>query len=196
VVGDGEKIRTIVDNLVSNAIKYSPRSGTIAIDVGVDGAFAVLDVVDEGPGIEPGERQRIFESFYQGKPPLEGRVKGSGLGLAIAREYALVHGGRIEVSDRDDGRRGARFRLWLPLAATAGVSTEKATHARRPRRSRGRDDLFAPGSAFAVSAILAGCATLTPVVQVDEEVEEEPVIERPPIAPMVEYPRSSPWNRR
>ena len=125
VVGDGEKIRTIVDNLLSNAIKYSPRSGTIAIDLGVEGAFAVLDVVDEGPGIEPDERQRIFDSFYQGKPPLEGRVKGSGLGLAIAREYALVHGGRIEVSDRDDGRRGARFRLWLPLATAAAASAEK-----------------------------------------------------------------------
>jgi two-component system sensor histidine kinase GlrK len=126
VVGDAEKIRTIIDNLVSNAIKYSPRSGTIAVDLRIDGAFAVLDVVDEGPGIDREERQRIFDSFYQGKPPAEGRVKGSGLGLAIAREYALVHGGRIEVRDRDDGKRGAHFRLWLPLAAAAGANTDKA----------------------------------------------------------------------
>lgn len=125
VVGDAEKIRTIIDNLVSNAIKYSPRSGTIAVELRVDGAFAVLDVIDEGPGIEREERQRIFDSFYQGKPPAEGRVKGSGLGLAIAREYALVHGGRIEVRDRDDGNRGAHFRLWLPLAVAAGATTEK-----------------------------------------------------------------------
>ncbi len=65
----------------------------------------------------PAERERVFESFYTGKPPADGKVKGSGLGLAIAREYALAHGGRIEVLDRADGHRGARFRLWLPLAA-------------------------------------------------------------------------------
>jgi two-component system sensor histidine kinase GlrK len=117
VVGDADKIRAIVDNLVSNAIKYSPRSGSIALDLRVEGGNAVLDVVDQGPGIDPEDRPRIFESFYQGKPAPEGRIKGSGLGLAIAREYAVVHGGRIDLLERSDGRRGAHFRLWLPLAA-------------------------------------------------------------------------------
>jgi two-component system sensor histidine kinase GlrK len=119
VIGDGDKIRTIVDNLVSNAIKYSPRSGVIAVTLGNADGFAVLDVVDQGHGVDPEERERIFESFYQGKPPAEGRVKGSGLGLAITREYALAQGGRIVVQDRADQRKGAHFRLWLPLAATA-----------------------------------------------------------------------------
>ena len=122
VVGDAEKIRTIIDNLVSNAIKYSPRSGTIA-SISSDGEFAILDVVDQGHGVDARERQQIFDSFYQGRPPAEGRVKGSGLGLAIAREYAVAHGGQIEVLERGDGRPGARFRLSLPLAAggTAAV---------------------------------------------------------------------------
>jgi two-component system, NtrC family, sensor histidine kinase GlrK len=120
VVGDGEKIRAIVDNLLSNAIKYAPRSSPIKVDLSVEGDFAVLDVIDQGPGIDPDERPRIFESFYQGTIAPGGRIKGSGLGLAIAREYALVHGGRIEVLDRADGLRGARFRLWLPLAAGFG----------------------------------------------------------------------------
>ena len=117
VIGDAERIRTIVDNLVSNAIKYSPRSGDDRRrrSASTDG-FAVLDVIDEGRGVDPPERERIFESFYQGTPPIEGRVKGSGLGLAIAREYALAQGGRIEVRGRADGKRGAHFRLWLPLA--------------------------------------------------------------------------------
>jgi len=123
IVGDADKIRTIVDNLVSNAIKYSPRSGVIALYVLQEEGFAVLDVIDQGLGIVPADRQRVFESFYQGKPPAEGRVKGSGLGLAIARDYALAHGGRIEVRDRADGKRGAHFRLWLPLATgDAGVA--------------------------------------------------------------------------
>ena len=120
IVGDTEKIRTVVDNLVSNSIKYSPRAGNIEITLGPHAGFAVLDVVDQGPGVAAGERERVFDSFYTGKPPAEGRVKGSGLGLAIAREYAAAHGGRIEVLDRADGQRGARFRLWLPLAAGMG----------------------------------------------------------------------------
>ena len=120
VVGDADKIRTIVDNLISNAIKYSPRSGSIVVTLGSAQGFATLDVMDRGPGIDPQERARIFDSFYQGRPPVDGRVKGSGLGLAIARDYALAHGGRIEVADRADFDHGAHFRLWLPLAATGG----------------------------------------------------------------------------
>ncbi len=116
IVGDADKVRTIVDNLVSNAIKHSPRSGTIDVQLSIREGFARLDVIDQGLGVDPGERQRIFDSFYQGRPPVDGRVKGSGLGLAIAREYALSHGGRIDVIDRADGRRGAHFRLLLPLA--------------------------------------------------------------------------------
>jgi two-component system sensor histidine kinase GlrK len=125
VVGDPDRIRIIVDNLVSNAIKYSPRSGIVAIRLALDADAALLDVIDQGPGIDPADRPRIFESFYQGSVAPAGRIKGSGLGLAIAREYALAHGGRIELLDRSDGKRGAHFRLWLPLAAVdAGASTQ------------------------------------------------------------------------
>ena len=126
VVGDGDKVRTIVDNLISNAIKYSPRSASIVVALGSEQGFAVLDVIDRGPGIDPEERARIFDSFYQGRPPVDGRVKGSGLGLAIARDYALAHGGRIEVSDRADLGHGAHFRLWLPLAAGEGGTPLRA----------------------------------------------------------------------
>ena len=118
VIGDLEKLRTIVDNLLSNAIKYSPRNATVQLAVGVKDGYAVLDVIDEGRGVAPADRTRIFESFYQGPAPVDGRVKGSGLGLAIAREYAHAHGGRIEVAGRLDGKSGAWFRLSLPLATT------------------------------------------------------------------------------
>jgi len=117
VIGDAERLRTIIDNLLSNAIKYSPRNATIELNVGVRDGYAVLDVIDAGRGVAPDDRTRIFGSFYQGPPPVDGRVKGSGLGLAIAREYALAQGGRIEVAGRGDGKSGAWFRLSLPLAA-------------------------------------------------------------------------------
>lgn len=117
VIGDAERLRTIIDNLLSNAIKYSPRNAMIELGVGVKDGYAVVDVIDEGRGVAAADQSRIFESFYQGPPPVDGRVKGSGLGLAIAREYALAQGGRIEVSGRGDGRNGAWFRLSLPLAS-------------------------------------------------------------------------------
>jgi len=92
----------------------------------------VLDVIDRGSGIDREERERIFDSFYQGKAPVDGRVKGSGLGLAIAREYALAHGGRIEVMDRPERERGAHFRLWLPLATGDAESANPSEGAPLP----------------------------------------------------------------
>ena len=142
VLGDAEKLRTIVDNLVSNAVKYSPRSGTIALSLAVGDGLAVLEVTDEGPGVSPDEREKVFDSFYQGAPPAEGRVKGSGLGLAIAREYVLAHGGRIEAGERRDGRRGARFRVSLPLpssqAAVADGSAAMVLAAKSLSMGRGK----------------------------------------------------------
>jgi two-component system sensor histidine kinase GlrK len=129
VVGNAEKLRTIVDNLLSNAIKYSPRNATIALSVGVKDGEAVLDVLDEGRGVAASDRTRIFESFFQGPPPVDGRIKGSGLGLAIAREYALAQGGRIECGSRPDGRSGAWFRLALPLAPGEGARAPKTAPA-------------------------------------------------------------------
>jgi two-component system, NtrC family, sensor histidine kinase GlrK len=127
VVGDSERLRTIVDNLLSNALKYSPRNATVQVALAADERFAFLDVIDEGRGVADADRNRIFESFYQGPPPVDGRIKGSGLGLAIAREYAVAHGGRIDVHSRADGRSGAWFRLSLPLAGAL------AHVAQRPR---------------------------------------------------------------
>lgn len=116
ITGDAERLRTVVDNMISNAIKFSPRSSTINLKLSASGNDAVFDVADRGPGVVASERDKVFNSFYQGSAKPEGRVKGSGLGLAIAREYTLAHGGSLEVVDRADRARGAVFRLRLPLA--------------------------------------------------------------------------------
>jgi two-component system sensor histidine kinase GlrK len=123
ITGDGERIRTVVDNMVSNAIKFSPRSSTIEVTLAAVGDEAVLDVADHGPGVAADERDKIFGSFYQGRAKTEGRVKGSGLGLAIAREYTLAHGGRLEARERADDGDGAVFRLSLPLAFGSARAT-------------------------------------------------------------------------
>ncbi|MBI4194396.1 MAG: histidine kinase [Betaproteobacteria bacterium] len=115
LVADFEKLRVILDNLISNAIKFSPAGGMISITGRADGACLELDVADEGPGIPPAVRSHVFEPFYRGAQPAHGRVKGTGIGLSVVREYAAAHGGSVEVVEQA-GKRGARLRVRLPLA--------------------------------------------------------------------------------
>lgn len=111
VDGDEAKLRVIVDNLLSNAVKFAPPHSVIALTLrAVDGA-AVLDVIDAGPGVDPEDRARVFDAFYQGRPPASGHIRGSGLGLAIVKEYLNAHRGGIEIMD---SARGAHFRVRLP----------------------------------------------------------------------------------
>lgn len=108
---DREKVGSIVDNLISNAVKYSPARGMIEISLARRNGSAVMDIRDQGPGIELDERDMIFDAFYQGRAQSSGPIKGSGLGLSIAREFVNLHRGTIEIID--DGP-GAHFRLTLP----------------------------------------------------------------------------------
>ncbi|MGH8281340.1 MAG: HAMP domain-containing sensor histidine kinase [Gammaproteobacteria bacterium] len=117
VLADAEKLRIVVDNLLSNAIKYSPAGGTIHLQLKLKEGQAILNVEDEGPGIRPDEREKIFEAFYQGQDSNSGYVKGTGLGLSIAREYMRIHHGVIEIIEQ---QKGAHFRVALP-AARQGV---------------------------------------------------------------------------
>jgi two-component system sensor histidine kinase GlrK len=113
VSGDQEKLRILVDNLISNAIKYSPDGSSLVVSLSATDRDAILDVIDAGPGIPAGERERVFEAFYQGAPASKGHVRGTGLGLSIAQEYAQSHGGRIRVLDSENA--GAHLQVVLPL---------------------------------------------------------------------------------
>ncbi|MBT8121268.1 MAG: HAMP domain-containing histidine kinase [Gammaproteobacteria bacterium] len=110
--GDRDKLRTLVDNLVSNAIKYSPDSSSLRISLSADRANAYIEVADSGPGIPEEDHERVFEAFYQGKPADRGPVRGTGLGLSIAREYARAHGGDVSVVKSE--YKGAGLRVVLP----------------------------------------------------------------------------------
>ncbi len=113
MMGDRYKLRTVIDNLVSNAVKYSPEGGTIHIRLQSREAHAILDVIDDGMGIPQTERHKIFEPFYQKGATPDGYLKGNGLGLAIAREYLTAHNGTIDVVDHVG--TGAHFRVRLPV---------------------------------------------------------------------------------
>jgi two-component system sensor histidine kinase GlrK len=113
LAGDKEKLRIMVDNLVSNAIKFSPEGAPLWVLLSQRGKRAVIEVADSGPGIPAAERERVFEAFFQGAPADEGHVRGTGLGLSIASEYVHAHGGDISVLD--SGKVGARLQIVLPL---------------------------------------------------------------------------------
>src|SRR6267378_3877505 len=108
---DPEKLRSIVDNLISNAVKFTPPGGTISVKARALAGEAVIEVMDSGPGVPPEERESIFNLFFRGRTKADTGVKGSGLGLAIARELVEAHGGQIAVVA--DGA-GGHFRVTLP----------------------------------------------------------------------------------
>jgi two-component system sensor histidine kinase GlrK len=115
--GDRAKLKLILDNLISNAVKFTPEGGTITVRGRRHGDAVVIDVADTGPGIPPAERERIFEAFYQGPRPQGGLVRGTGIGLSVVQEFVQAHGGTIELVDGEFP--GAHFRVRLPAQASA-----------------------------------------------------------------------------
>jgi two-component system sensor histidine kinase GlrK len=115
VTADAEKLRVILDNLLSNAIRFSPEGGTVRASAQTANGCLDLEVADEGPGVAPEDRERMFDPFYQGRHNAEGLVGGTGIGLSVVREYAQAHGGSVELV-HEPGTRGARLRVRLPLA--------------------------------------------------------------------------------
>jgi two-component system phosphate regulon sensor histidine kinase PhoR len=114
--GDPEALRELVDNLVSNAIKYTPEGGRVDVRMAVEGSSAVLSVQDTGIGIAPEDQGRIFERFYRVDKARSRQLGGTGLGLSIVKHVALAHGGNVSVKSIPG--RGATFRVQLPLSAT------------------------------------------------------------------------------
>jgi two-component system sensor histidine kinase GlrK len=109
----------VLDNLLGNAVKFAPRGGNVGVAVTRAGGGAAIEVWDSGPGIDPAERVRIFEPFFQGSVGGSGPLKGSGLGLSIASEHVKAHGGRLELLE---GTGGARFRVTLPGAPGGAIA--------------------------------------------------------------------------
>jgi two-component system, NtrC family, sensor histidine kinase GlrK len=122
---DREQLRVVLDNLVSNAIKYTARGGKVRIITALDGEMVQIDVEDDGPGISLEDQERVFDSFYRGEASTNGKIKGSGLGLAIVREYVLAHQGSVYVVE--PGKPGGRFRVRLPVDQSGFVERSMAS---------------------------------------------------------------------
>ena len=101
IVGDGDLMREAVSNLIGNAIKFTPENGTVSISVTREGGLPVVRVCDTGIGVEPAERDKIFQRFY--RTASGHRVPGSGLGLSIAAAIANLHEFDLRFDDNDPG---------------------------------------------------------------------------------------------
>lgn len=113
-MGEESRLARVLDNIVDNAISFSPPDGLVEIAATSIGEDIIVSVEDEGPGLPAEEREAIFNRFHSMRPEGEDFGRHSGLGLAIAKAVVEGHDGRIVAEDRRDGRSGARFVISFP----------------------------------------------------------------------------------
>lgn len=116
---DATRIAQLLGNLISNAVKFTPKSGKIEVKVGTDADKALLEVTDTGVGIPADDRDRIFDRFFRSAIATQQVIPGTGLGLTIAKNIVAAHHGTITV-ESDEGR-GSTFRILLPLEQVPDV---------------------------------------------------------------------------
>jgi signal transduction histidine kinase len=115
---DPERLREAVDNLISNAIKYSPLGGNIELSMGADAGDTVISVKDEGAGFSQADISRLFGRFQRLSAKPTGGESSTGLGLSIVKRIVELHGGRVSAESPGTGR-GATFTIRLPAESNA-----------------------------------------------------------------------------
>jgi len=116
VMGKPDRLARAINNIIDNAVSFSPAGGLVEIAVAHVGDEVRIRIDDEGPGVPPEAREAIFNRFHSVRPEGEDFGRHSGLGLAIARAIVEGHNGEIDVQDRDDAPSGARFIIRIPAA--------------------------------------------------------------------------------
>ena len=122
VIADPVRLEQVIENLVLNAVKFTPSGGSIEVDVTRDHEFAVISVADNGAGIQPGMLESIFDLFTQDSVTLARSKGGLGIGLTLVRRLVELHGGTVRAFSEGPGR-GARFEVRLPLGVRLGEAT-------------------------------------------------------------------------
>lgn len=116
VLGEEQRLIRVLDNLIDNAISFSPDNGLVQIVATVAHNEVLVSVEDQGPGVPESEREHVFRRFHSVRPESEAFGKHSGLGLAIARSIVEGHQGKISIAGREDAQSGACFIVRLPMA--------------------------------------------------------------------------------
>lgn len=117
VQGDADALRTLLSNLLGNAIRHTPPQGRVDVSVSATSQGALLDVLDTGSGIAAEERGRVFDRFYRAQGDA---TPGSGLGLAIVKSVADAHGANVTLDARADGAQGLRVSVRFPVRMPGG----------------------------------------------------------------------------
>ncbi|WP_066269666.1 sensor histidine kinase [Hydrogenophaga palleronii] len=120
VLGEPAELASMLENVVRNALRFSPDGGQVCVELELRDGQALLTVLDEGPGIAEAELHKVFDAFFRADPSRAPDHKGAGLGLAIAHVVATRHGGGIVAANRPVG--GLSVRMRLPLRAVPGAS--------------------------------------------------------------------------
>jgi signal transduction histidine kinase len=124
VTGDRDRLKQILLNLVSNALKFTPEGGRVTLGLSLVNEWVRITVTDTGLGIPPEELPRIFDRFYRVDKARSRALGGAGLGLSIAQRIAQLHGGRIEAASHGTEGGGTTFSVWLPLAKARPAETQ------------------------------------------------------------------------
>jgi signal transduction histidine kinase len=132
---DSEALACAVQNLLDNAVKYSPGRAVVHVSADRDADGLIIRVCDEGEGISDEDRVRVFDTFYRGSNTRDRRVAGAGVGLGLVRHIVSAHGGRVTCESRLG--HGATFSIHMPAAATA-KPTAATKHFTRPGRQHRR----------------------------------------------------------
>ena len=119
IVGDSSRIGQLLDNLISNAIKFTPGGGVVRITVASSEETAVIEVQDSGLGISAEDQKQLFERFFRTRSATELAIAGTGLGLSIVKAIVDAHGGTITIESAEG--QGTTFRVELPLVAASHV---------------------------------------------------------------------------
>lgn len=115
-----KQLKVVLDNILSNAIKYSSDHDTIGIYSELNNNQLALSIVDNGPGIHPDIQAKVFDAFYQGPAPENSQIKGSGLGLTIVKELLMRLNGNINIESKQLNNKGTRVQVTLPRAQRMG----------------------------------------------------------------------------
>ena len=125
VDGDAVRIEQILNNLITNALKFSPPGSEVQVDVREDNGQAVVSVQDFGAGMEEGLLAQVFDPFFQGPQPANRTQSGMGIGLALVRQLTQLHGGDVSAASSGPGK-GSRFTFWMPRIVAPADRTRRA----------------------------------------------------------------------
>ncbi|MBK9709862.1 MAG: response regulator [Kouleothrix sp.] len=162
-LGDDLRLEQVLQNLLQNAIKYSPNGGAIVVTVERQASHAVVHVRDHGVGIPAAAIPHLFERFYRVPDVAEQHIQGAGIGLYVVKEIVALHGGTVGATSQKDG--GSTFTIQLPLLERTGVPATAERRevsrgpasdpTRAPRRGSGRPSVLVVDDDSAIRALLS-----------------------------------------